>query len=104
MDNPWQPACGCDVRSQGKGIGWVLELTYFSIGNRILKNVFQVSGLVCNPSRMAGVSPYFFSMKLCDMLKISSLSSSPVFLFAKLRAFLVKQDMRSRSLLQNPSM
>jgi len=55
------------------------------------------------PSRIAGVSPFFFSMKLCCTLKISIRDSSEALRLAKLRAFRVKHEKRSRSLLQRPS-
>jgi len=71
--------------------------------NRRLKKSFHVQGFDVNPSRIAGVSPFFFSMKLCWIENISSLCSMQVFFFAKLLAFLVKHEILSLSFEQNPS-
>lgn len=65
--------------------------------------MFHVRGLLCKSSFIAGVLPFFTSMKLCCTLKISNLCSMHNFRFAKLLAFLVKQEILSRSFEQNPS-
>ena len=71
--------------------------------NLIWKNVSHVRVLLCKPSFIAGVLPFFISIKLCCTLKISNLCSMHNFLFAKLLAFLVKQEILSLSFEQNPS-
>lgn len=67
------------------------------------KKVSHVRGLLCKPSFIAGVLPFLISIKLCCTLKISNLCSMHNFLFAKLLAFLVKQEILSLSFEQKPS-